>query len=404
MALLLTSQPADARYPLSKLLSSRAAETKVALLPTSQPSLCFKSSKPLRVFSLRSLNPSLSFSDLSKNPKFSSFRIYSSNSRDDGEPDSSSARIPIDKLEEKEDSGEKSAAKSPEEAVDGDGTPVAITDEWGEKAEPEPETSYTNISDADPSEKYEDEWEEEETKEYMSGNGSPTSAPAYDKLGESKRALVGTVYGTEFGFRASAEVRAEVLELVNQLEASNPTLAPVEAPSLLDGNWVLLYTAFSELLPLLAAGATPLLKVKRICQKIDTQNLTIDNSVTLSSPFATFSFSAGATFEVRSPSRIQVQFKEGTFQPPEINPRVDLPGDLEMMIFGSQEVMAGCLFSPKKEVLFLISGNDTSRSLSPRVPDTSAPFMIQEFVFVSKPSPDLFGLCNWTRLKLVNLV
>jgi len=60
------------------------------------------------------------------------------------------------------------------------------------------------------------------------------------------------------------------------------------------------------LIPLLAAGSTPLLKVKSISQSIDTNNLIIDNSTTLSSPFADFSFSATASFEVRSPSRIEV--------------------------------------------------------------------------------------------------
>ncbi|MCI25592.1 plastoglobulin-1 chloroplastic-like, partial [Trifolium medium] len=55
-----------------------------------------------------------------------------------------------------------------------------------------------------------------------------------------KRALVDTVYGTELGFRAGSEVRAEVSELVAQLEASNPTPAPVEELELLGGNWVLL--------------------------------------------------------------------------------------------------------------------------------------------------------------------
>lgn len=60
-----------------------------------------------------------------------------------------------------------------------------------------------------------------------------------NKLRDLKRSLVDTVYGTEFGFRAGAEVRAEVLELVNQLEALNPTPTPVEAGGVLDGNWVL---------------------------------------------------------------------------------------------------------------------------------------------------------------------
>lgn len=85
----------------------------------------------------------------------------------------------------------------------------------------------------------EDEW----------GNGSipATSADApsseddtTEKLGDLKRCIVDSVYGTELGFRASAEVRAEVLELVNQLEAVNPNPNPVEKPELLDGNWILL--------------------------------------------------------------------------------------------------------------------------------------------------------------------
>lgn len=66
------------------------------------------------------------------------------------------------------------------------------------------------------------------------------------------------------------------------------------------------YTAFSELLPLLALGTVPFLKVEKIRQDIDVPSQTIVNSVTISSPFASFSFSASASFEVRSPTRIQV--------------------------------------------------------------------------------------------------
>lgn len=149
-----------------------------------------------------------------------------------------------------------------------------------------------------------------------------------------KRCLVDTVYGSELGFRASAEERAEVLELVAQLEGLNPTPAPMDAVEVLNGNWVLLYTAFSELLPLLAAGTIPLLKVEKICQEINTSDLTIDNSITFSSPFATFSFSASANFEVRSPSRIQVEFKEGTLRPPEIKSTINVPENLD--IFGQK--------------------------------------------------------------------
>lgn len=108
------------------------------------------------------------------------------------------------------------------------------------------------MADSDPP-KDEDEWEEKE-EEYDGGtdNGSAASAAAVavapaakeveeydDKLGDLKRCLVDTVYGTELGFRAGSDVRAEVLELVNQLEALNPTPNPVNAAGVLDGNWVL---------------------------------------------------------------------------------------------------------------------------------------------------------------------
>ncbi|KAI4303333.1 hypothetical protein MLD38_038978 [Melastoma candidum] len=214
-----------------------------------------------------------------------------------------------------------------------------ITDEWGE----EEEASEAAVSEPDPpKEDVDDEWGASAVGE---GNGTASSASAtveekeeeevkggLSELEELKRCLVDTVYGSELGFRASGEVRAEVLELVNQLEAKNPTSKPVQSPELLDGNWVLVYTAFSELLPLLAAGALPLVKVEKITQSIDSSSLTIVNSTTLSSPFASISFSASAAFEVRSSTRIQVQFKEGTFEPPEVKPKIELPESLN--IFG----------------------------------------------------------------------
>lgn len=66
------------------------------------------------------------------------------------------------------------------------------------------------------------------------------------------------------------------------------------------------------MLPLLAVGTIPLLKVEKISQTISTSSLTIENSTTLSSPVATLSFSATAAFEVQSPSRIQVPFLDCT--------------------------------------------------------------------------------------------
>ncbi|GAA0155718.1 hypothetical protein LIER_13386 [Lithospermum erythrorhizon] len=202
--------------------------------------------------------------------------------------------------------------------------PIPIVDEWGEKTDPDPEptTRFPDpIAEAD-------EW---------SGiaNGLPSDEVVIEgdeRNLELKRALVDTVFGTDSGFGASSEVRAEALELVQQLEAANPTPKPTEATELLDGNWVLVYTSFSELLPLLAAGRIPTVKVEKICQRIDATNLTIENSTKLAGPVATFSFSALANFEVRSPCRIQVTFKEGSFSPPEIKSTVDLPENIN--IFG----------------------------------------------------------------------
>lgn len=185
------------------LLPQSSQHRKMALCLSSHPTLASqKRTSRIRLFSLPPATLPISFSTTHSNPNLSSsFRINSS-------------------LSDQESN---------------------ITDEWGEKSEPE--TSNTKLSDADPP-KDEDEWGEgegtkksEKADNSVSENGSITAV--YDKLGELKTTLLDTFYGTELGFRASAEVRAEVLELVNQLESLNPTPAPTSSPSL-DGNWVLL--------------------------------------------------------------------------------------------------------------------------------------------------------------------
>ncbi|KZV53273.1 plastoglobulin-1, chloroplastic-like [Dorcoceras hygrometricum] len=206
----------------------------------------------------------------------------------------------------------------------------SVVDEWGEKSGPEPEPT-SKIFGTDPPID-DDEWGGSAAS---SGNGSPAvndgtggNGVEDERLRDLKRALVDTVYGSEFGFRVSSEVRAETLELVSQLEAANPNPSPVECPELLGGNWVLVFTAFSELVPLLAANSIPFVKVEKIGQSIDTRGLTIENSTTFSTPTSNLSFSALASFEIQSPSRIQ----EGSLNPPEIKSTVDLPESIN--IFG----------------------------------------------------------------------
>ncbi|KAJ8626035.1 hypothetical protein MRB53_019342 [Persea americana] len=297
----------------------------MALLLSLHPSLLSQNPKNLRIYSLRSPNPPLSLSSIPPtNPRFPSLRIRSTFSDGDQEIGPIRRKSPIEGTSSSEEDAAEGPVAEPVEEIE---EKPLVVDEWGEKAEYEEVNSTTKLSEADPP-KDEDEWGNDVagSSDYLSGNGN---AGVIDKLGELKRCLVDSVYGTEYGFRASAETRAEVVELVNQLEAGNPTPAPMEEAALIGGNWVLLYTAFSELLPLIAAGTLPLLKLKRISQEIDTGSFNIKNTAAYSSPFATFSFSAVASFEVRSPSRIQVKFKEGVFPPPEISSSIDLPESID---------------------------------------------------------------------------
>ena len=72
------------------------------------------------------------------------------------------------------------------------------------------------------------EVEEEEVK--------PVEPSEIDRL---KKALVTSFYGTNRGLSATSETRAEIIELITQLEAKNPTPAPTEALTLLNGKWIL---------------------------------------------------------------------------------------------------------------------------------------------------------------------
>jgi hypothetical protein len=66
------------------------------------------------------------------------------------------------------------------------------------------------------------------------------------------------------------------------------------------------YTSFSGLFPLLSTGSLPLVKVEEISQTIDSENLTVQNSVQFAGPLATTSISTNAKFEAQSPKLVQV--------------------------------------------------------------------------------------------------
>ncbi|KAM7525259.1 hypothetical protein LguiA_015161 [Lonicera macranthoides] len=146
-----------------------------------------------------------------------------------------------------------------------------------------------------------------------------------------KKRLVDSFYGTNRGLNASSETRGEIVELITQLEAKNPTPAPTEALTLLNGKWILAYTSFIGLYPLLSRGTLPLLKVEEISQTIDSENFTVQNSVLFSGPLATTSFSTNAKFEVRSPKRVQIKFEEGIIGTPQLTDSIVLPENVEFL-------------------------------------------------------------------------
>lgn len=79
--------------------------------------------------------------------------------------------------------------------------------------------------------------------------------------------------GTERGLAARSEVRADISELITQLEARNPTSATAEDLNRLSGKWKLAYTSNSELLAILALSRLPGLEVGDITQAIDATTM-----------------------------------------------------------------------------------------------------------------------------------
>ena len=132
----------------------------------------------------------------------------------------------------------------------------------------------------------------------FNGEGSLAATSSNSEL---KAALVDSTLYTDRGLSASALVRAEINELVLQLEAANPTPSPTTDAALLDGEWRLVYTANSELIPLLALGRLPFLRVGDITQAVDVASMSVKNKFIIESPLASGTLGANATFEARAP-------------------------------------------------------------------------------------------------------
>ncbi|CAE6135650.1 unnamed protein product [Arabidopsis arenosa] len=184
-----------------------------------------------------------------------------------------------------------------------------------------------------------DEWGQEGVERVLSSS-SPVSVAekvadeAIESVEETerlKRSLADSLYGTDRGLSASSDTRAEISELITQLESKNPTPAPNEALFLLNGKWILAYTSFVGLFPLLSRRIEPLVKVDEISQTIDSDSFTVQNSVRFAGPFSTTSFSTNAKFEIRSPKRVQIKFEQGVIGTPQLTDSIEIPESVEVL-------------------------------------------------------------------------
>ena len=91
------------------------------------------------------------------------------------------------------------------------------------------------------------------------------------------------------------------LEAASAADAAEAGPSGSDVPALLAGSWKLLYTANSELMPLLALGRLPLVEVGDVTQVIDGPRMTVTNAVQLRSPLAEGGLAATAAFEVGDP-------------------------------------------------------------------------------------------------------
>lgn len=108
------------------------------------------------------------------------------------------------------------------------------------------------------------------------------------------------------GLLATADEKAAIAAAIVRLEERNPTPDPLSVPSLLEGNWQLLYTTSQELLGI---DRVPLFNLGEIYQCIRTADSTIYNIAEVSGiPLLEGIVSVIAQFTPVSQRRVEVQF------------------------------------------------------------------------------------------------
>mgnify|MGYP001801482990 FL=1 len=124
-----------------------------------------------------------------------------------------------------------------------------------------------------------------------------------------KTDLLNAIAPTNRGLLDTPEQKREILTNVARLEVSNPTALPLEAPNLLNGNWLLLYTTSTELLGI---DRVPLLSLGNIYQCVRVEQQRIYNLAEVKSALGGL-VSVTAKFEPVSDIRVNVQFDRAIF-------------------------------------------------------------------------------------------
>lgn len=166
-------------------------------------------------------------------------------------------------------------------------------------------------------------------------------------VSDIKAALLDSFYGTERGLTARSEVRAEINELISQLEAFNPTPEPTEALDKLSGDWKLVYTSNSEIIAFLALSKLGPFTLGDITQRVDSENSIVENTLQVNAPLSSTTVSAVASFEVQSPKRVKVKFEKGKVRTDPVFESLELPASVNLL---GQSVDVSFLTNPLQPV------------------------------------------------------
>jgi PAP_fibrillin len=122
-----------------------------------------------------------------------------------------------------------------------------------------------------------------------------------------KTELLEKISGVNRGLLTNETERIAIQSAIAYLEDRNPTPRPVEATSLLEGDWRLLYTTSSDLLGL---GRFPLIQLGQIYQCIRIREAKLYNIAELQGlPWLESIVTVSAQFAPITEQRVQVQFQ-----------------------------------------------------------------------------------------------